>query len=71
MKAFNTGVTGFIGTHVIEELDKDGWEIRALHRSNSNLSELRKCRYVEFVLGDITDIESLRRAIPEGIDAVN
>lgn len=70
MKAFITGATGFIGTHIIEELDKDGWEIRALHRSSSNLSELKKCRHVEFALGDITDIESLRRAIPEGIDAV-
>lgn len=51
MKAFITGATGFIGTHIIEELDKDGWEIRALHRSSSNLSELKKCRHVEFALG--------------------
>lgn len=70
MKAFVTGGTGFVGTHIIQELDKDGWEIIALHRKNSNLTELKKCRKVDFVLGDITDISSLRSGIPEGVDAV-
>lgn len=70
MKAFVTGGTGFLGTHIIQELDKDGWEIIALHRKSSDLSELKKCRKVTFVLGDITDINSLRAGIPEGIDAV-
>lgn len=70
MKAFITGGTGFVGTHIIQELDKDGWEIIALHRKNSDLTELKKCRKVEFVLGDITDIESLRAAIPNEVDAV-
>lgn len=70
MKAFITGGTGFVGTHIIQELDKDGWEIIALHRKNSDLTELMKCQKVQFVLGDITDIQSLRKAIPEKVDAV-
>lgn len=70
MRAFITGGTGFVGTHIIQELDKDGWEIIALHRKNSNLNELKKCRKVEYALGDITDIESLRAGMPEKVDAV-
>lgn len=70
MKAFVTGGTGFLGTHLVQELDKEGWEIIALHRKTSNLSELKKCKKIQFVEGDITDIESLRRGMPEGVDAV-
>lgn len=70
MKAFVTGGTGFVGTHIIQELDKAGWEIVALHRKSSDLSELKKCQKVQFVLGDITDIDSLRRGMPEGVEAV-
>ncbi|CAN5479578.1 NAD-dependent epimerase/dehydratase family protein [soil metagenome] len=70
MKAFVTGGTGFIGTHLIQELDQAGWEIVALHRPNSDLRELKKCRKIELCVGDITDAESLHRAIPEKVDAV-
>lgn len=70
MKAFITGGTGFLGTHLVQTLNHDGWEIVALHRPNSNLTELKKCRHIELVLGDVTDIESLRRGLPEGVDAV-
>jgi dihydroflavonol-4-reductase len=70
MKAFVTGGTGFFGTHLIQELDQAGWEIIALHRSRSDLTELKKCRRVQFTQGDVTDIESIRRGMPEGVDAV-
>lgn len=70
MRAFVTGGTGFVGTHIIQELDKAGWEIIALHRKNSDLTELKKCRKVSFVLGDITDVESLRLGMPHGVEAV-
>lgn len=70
MRAFITGGTGFLGTHLVHALDAAGWEIIALHRPKSDLTELRKCRSVKLFLGDITDVESLRRAIPEGVDAV-
>lgn len=70
MRAFITGGTGFLGTHLIQELDAAGWEIIALHRPKSDLTELKKCKKVSFVLGDVTDIESLQRGIPESVDAV-
>ena len=70
MKAFVTGGTGFLGTHLIQALDREGWEIVALHRPKSDLSELKKCRKVQLVLGDVTDLESIRRGMPEGVDAV-
>lgn len=70
MKAFVTGGTGFLGTHVIKELDAQGWEIIALVRENSDRTELNKCAHITFARGDITDIDSLRNGIPEGVDAV-
>lgn len=70
MKAFITGATGFIGTNLIQELDKAGWEIIAIHRAHSDLSELKKCQNITLLEGDILDIESLRKAIPEKVDAL-
>lgn len=70
MKAFVTGATGFLGTPLIQELDKDGWDITALHRPSSDLRELKKAKHFHSAVGDILDIESLRRGIPEGVDAV-
>lgn len=69
MRAFVTGGTGFLGTHLVQLLDKQGWEIIALHRPNSDLRELAACRQVRRVEGDITDINSLRRCLPESVDA--
>lgn len=70
MKAFITGGTGFLGTNLAQELDKAGWDLIVLHRSNSNLTELKKLQSVQFVVGDITDLDSLQRTIPKGVDAV-
>lgn len=70
MKAFVTGGTGFLGTHLIQSLDREGWDIVALHRPNSDLTELKKCRKKEFILGDVTDMDSIRRGMPEAVDAV-
>lgn len=70
MKAFVTGGTGFLGTHLVKALDRQGWEIIALHRKTSDLTELKKCQKIEFTLGDITDLESLKRGIPQNVDAV-
>jgi dihydroflavonol-4-reductase len=70
MRAFVTGATGFVGTNLIQELDKAGWEIIALCRPSSDLSELKKCKKVIYAPGDIMDIESLRRGMPPAVDAV-
>ena len=67
--AFVTGSTGFLGLNLVEQLTQAGWDVVALHRPSSNLSYLRKFP-VETVEGDLTSLLSLKRAIPERIDAV-
>jgi nucleoside-diphosphate-sugar epimerase len=70
VKAFVTGGTGFLGAHLIHELSKQGWNIQVLRREKSDISRIEDLAGVEFVYGDITDIESLRKTIPEKVDAV-
>lgn len=70
MKAFVTGASGFLGVHLLQELSRAGWEIIALHRKTSDLSDIGGLPGVRCVVGDVTDAESLREAIPEGVDAV-
>ncbi len=70
MKAFVTGATGFLGTNLVQELDRAGWEIVALHRPNSDLTELRKCRKIQLAVGDVTDQSSVLAAMPKNVDAV-
>lgn len=70
MKAFITGGTGFLGAHLIHELSRQGWKIQVLRREKSDISRIENLPGVEFVYGDITDIESLRKTIPEKVNAV-
>ena len=67
--AFITGGTGFLGLHIVEQLRAAGWRVVALHRKSSNLKMLSRFE-PELVVGSITDIESLRRGMPDGVDAV-
>lgn len=67
MRAFVTGATGFLGTNLVRELVARGWDVVALQRHASPwLADLA----LTAVPGDVTDIESLRQAMPEDIDAV-
>lgn len=70
MKAFVTGATGFLGTHLVQELAADGWEVCAFHRATSDLSDLCSIPRLHYCVGDVRDRESVRRAMPEGVDAV-
>ncbi len=67
--AFVTGGTGFLGLNLIEQLVAQGWQVTALHRSSSDIRLLRTFP-VRRVEGDILEPESLRRAIPQAVDAV-
>ncbi|HJZ69816.1 MAG TPA: hopanoid-associated sugar epimerase, partial [Blastocatellia bacterium] len=56
-----TGGTGFVGSHLVRILLERGEEVRCLVRSSSrpdNLDDLS----VEFVTGDLRDLDSLKRA---------
>lgn len=67
--AYVTGSTGFLGTNIVECLIEQGWNVIALRRKSSNTRDLDRMKVTQ-VEGDVTDIESLRRTMPEKVDAV-
>jgi len=67
--AFVTGATGFVGLNLVQALQADDWRIVAFHRPDSDLSILGGFG-VDLAVGDVADAASLRRAMPEGPDAV-
>lgn len=68
MKVLVTGANGFLGSWVTRALVKEGHDVYALVRPNSDTSELNgvDCKFVH---GDVTDILSLLEAF-RGIDTV-
>lgn len=63
-----TGATGFIGGHLLERLVQQGAEASALARTRASLSRLQSripSDDVRPVMGDVTDIDSLRRAVAD------
>lgn len=60
MKVLVTGGTGFVGSHVAEQLQKMGHEVTILHRPDSP-ARLPACA-ARRVLGDVTDPASLLAA---------
>ncbi|MCL2306624.1 MAG: NAD-dependent epimerase/dehydratase family protein [Planctomycetaceae bacterium] len=61
-KALVTGASGFIGRHVVPHLIEKGYDIRCLVRPASDRSFLGQFP-AEFVEGDVTDFESLCKAV--------
>jgi len=74
MKVLVTGSEGFIGSHLVEQLLSEGFEVCALVQYNSNgsvgwLDEFRHDPKLEIVLGDIRDPEQMNQ-LCLGTDAV-
>jgi nucleoside-diphosphate-sugar epimerase len=67
--AYVTGATGFVGLNLVKRLTQEGWEVRALHRSSSDLAYLSRFD-ADRVVGDVTDRASLERSMPENLDVV-
>ena len=68
MKAFVTGATGFLGSHVARVLADQGAELRLLVRATSNLRNLEGLK-AETASGDLRDAASLEKAM-SGCDTV-
>jgi dihydroflavonol-4-reductase len=62
MTTLVTGATGFVGSHVARQLVSAGQSVRVLVRPNSNLEALAGL-HVEYFEGDLSDQESLERAM--------
>jgi dihydroflavonol-4-reductase len=68
LKAFVTGSTGFVGSHVARLLGEQGADLRLLVRPTSKLDNIKDLR-AEHATGDLRDPESLKRAM-SGCDSV-
>jgi dihydroflavonol-4-reductase len=68
MKCFVTGATGFLGSHVARALAEKGAELRLLVRATSRTENIDDLK-AERVVGDLRDVDSLRRGM-EGCEAV-
>jgi dihydroflavonol-4-reductase len=68
LKAFVTGATGFLGSHVARALSQQGADLRLLVRPTSNLKNLEGLR-AETAIGDLRDASSLEKAM-SGCDTV-
>jgi dihydroflavonol-4-reductase len=68
MKAFVTGATGFIGSHIARALRTRGDSVRCLARPTSRRGRLDGVD-VDWWIGDATDEEGMRRAV-DGCDVV-
>ena len=62
MKAFVTGATGFLGSHVARVLAEQGAELRLLVRPTSDLRNLDGLK-ADRVVGDLRDAASLEKAL--------
>lgn len=69
MKAFVTGATGFVGSHLVEELLERGHDVTCLVRSPAKLMKLFPERPPHLVRGDLTDERAMLEAT-DGVDVV-
>src|SRR5207302_8370113 len=62
MRVLVTGGTGFLGSHLCARLLEAGHEVTVLRRATSDIARLAGCG-VRYVLGDVTDVESVNLAV--------
>ena len=62
MKVFITGATGFVGSHVAQQLSDSGADLRLLVRQSSRRDNIAQLN-ADVVLGDLRDSASLRKGM--------
>jgi uncharacterized protein YbjT (DUF2867 family) len=71
MKIFLAGASGFVGERVLNDLLSAGHEVTALVHSDRSMEEIAGTKpEVRVVKGDVTRIDQMLRAVPEGTQAV-
>lgn len=68
-KVLVTGGTGFIGTHLVKKLHELNYQLRLLVRETSDISSFKEFENIEYFIGDITDLASIKKAT-EDIDVI-
>tara|TARA_B100000700_G_scaffold61472_2_gene67399 strand:- start:3613 stop:4578 length:966 start_codon:yes stop_codon:yes gene_type:complete len=71
MPVLVTGASGFIGAHVVCELLKRGFSVRAMLRDESLAEMFPGNENLEIVKADLFDVESLRRAVAGCEDVIH
>ena len=69
MRILLTGASGFLGSHIAEQLDQRGADVRALVRPTSDTRFLEGLEHVTLLSGAVNDKESLLAAM-EGVDGI-
>lgn len=67
-RALVTGATGLVGSHIVEQLVRDGWDVRGLVRDDLAFNAVRAAG-AEPVRGDVLDRASLLAA-SDGVDVI-
>ncbi|MFX1490480.1 MAG: NAD-dependent epimerase/dehydratase family protein [Promethearchaeota archaeon] len=64
-----TGGTGFIGIHLVRRLYELGHNLKLLIRGSSDISPFKDLENIEYIKGDVQDIDSLSKAA-ENVDII-
>ena len=64
-----TGGTGFLGVPLVKKLHSLGHNLKLLIRERSNIEPFQNLNNVEYVIGDVRDIDSLYQAV-DGIEII-